>query len=150
MIPAQPGSTVDLCSPEEALKRIVASRTAPLPDGVPAGSRTIWVCGSGLARNAAVFCPLDIMRPSPDGTRPKADEGAPIVTRDELVTPGINALCLLARHGEFADEDIEPLYVRPCDAVENLPQLAPRQGLTGEEAATSLERLLQRPPQSDI
>ena len=150
MIPAQPSTTVDLCSPDDALKRIVASRTAPLPDGVPAGSRTIWVCGSGLSRNAAVFCPLDLMRPSLDGTAPKADEGAPIITLEDLVTPDINALCLLARHGEFDDKDIEPLYVRPCDAVENLPQLAPRQGLTGEEATASLERLLQRPPQSDI
>lgn len=150
MIPAQAQTPVDLCTPQEALERILSSRTAPLPAGVSEGSRTLWVCGSGLERNAAVFSPLDLMRPSPDGTQRQTDGGAPVTALDELTIPDINALCLLARHGDYADEDIEPLYVRPCDAVENLPQLAPRMGLTGEEATTTLEHMLQRPPKSDI
>lgn len=150
MIPAQAQAPVDLCTPQEALERILASRTAPLPAGVPEGSRIVWVCGSGLERNAAVFSPLDLLRPSPDGTQRQPDGGAPVTTLDELTIPDINALCLLARHGDYADADIEPLYVRPCDAVENLHQLAPRLGLTGEEATTALEHMLQRPPTSDI
>ena len=60
------------------------------------------------------------------------------------------ALCLLARHGDYADQDIEPLYVRPCDAVENLPQIAPRVGLTEEHAAAALDAMLERAPHSEI
>ena len=59
------------------------------------------------------------------------------------------ALCLLARHGDYAPEDIEPLYVRPCDAVENLPELSRRQGLDGAATLAELERLLHLPPQSE-
>ena len=151
MIPAQPLAPVDLCTPQEALERILDSRTAPLPQGVPAGSRIVWVCGSGLARNAAIFSPLDPLRPSPDGSQYCADtENAPITALDDLVNPDIQALCLLARHGDYAEADLEPFYVRPCDAVENLPQLAPRQGLTSETATAALELLLQRQPDSDI
>ena len=148
-IPAQALAPVDLCAPQEALERILASRTAPLPEGVPEARRAVWVCGSGLERNAALFAPLDLLHTA-DGSRHPTDGGAPVIALNELTSPDINALCLLARHGEYADQDIEPLYVRPCDAVENLPQLAPRQGLTGEEATTTLEQMLQRPAQSDI
>ena len=151
MIPAQPLAPVDLCTPHEALARILDSRTAPLPQGVPAGSRIVWACGSGLARNAAVFSSLDPLRPSPDGCQYCADtENAPVTALDDLVNPDIQSLCLLARHGDYANADLEPFYVRPCDAVENLPQLAPRQGLTSETASAALELLLQRPPRSDI
>lgn len=151
MLPAQPLSQVDLCTPQEGLARILDSRTAPLPAGVPAGSRIIWACGSGLARNAAVFSLLDPLRPSPDGTQNDSSENdAPITALDDLVNPDTRALCLLARHGDYADADLEPLYVRPCDAVENLPHLAPRQGLTSETATAALNLLLERPPASDI
>ncbi|CAK7021783.1 MAG: hypothetical protein DESF_00900 [Desulfovibrio sp.] len=151
MIPAQPLAPVELCTPQEALARILDSRTAPLPQGVPAGSRIVWACGSGLARNAAAFSPLDPLRPSPDGSHyDVATEAAPVTALDDLVNPDIQSLCLLARHGEYTNTDPEPFYVRPCDAVENLPQLAPRQGLTSETATAALELLLRRPPRSDI
>ncbi|MDD4702518.1 MAG: tRNA (adenosine(37)-N6)-threonylcarbamoyltransferase complex dimerization subunit type 1 TsaB, partial [Desulfovibrio sp.] len=134
----------------EALERILASRTAPLPAGVPESRRAVWVCGSGLERNAALFSSLELLRPSTNDTQHQPHGGAPVIACNGLTCPDINALCLLARHGDYADEDIEPLYVRPCDAVENLPQLAPRQGLTGEEATTALADMLQRPARSDI
>ena len=60
------------------------------------------------------------------------------------------ALCLLARHGDYAPEDIEPLYVRPCDAVDNLPDLARRQGRDSDAATAELERLLHLAPDSEI
>ena len=41
------------------------------------------------------------------------------------------------------------LYVRPCDAVENLPELSRRQGLDGAATLAELERLLHLPPQSE-
>ena len=47
-------------------------------------------------------------------------------------------------------EDIEPLYVRPCDAVDNLPDLARRQGRDSDAATAELERLLHLAPGSEI
>ena len=40
--------------------------------------------------------------------------------------------------------------MRPCDAVENLPGLAPRLGLDPATAVTSLAEKLDRAPQSEI
>lgn len=54
-----------------------------------------------------------------------------------LTSPGVAALCLLARHGDYVPEDLEPLYVRPCDAVENLPHLPCARGWSSETAAAS-------------
>jgi hypothetical protein len=65
----------------------------------------------------------------------------------ELTSPDMAALCLLARHGDYFSRDLEPVYVRSCDAVDNLPQLAGRQGLDGHEAVNAL---LARAPKSEI
>lgn len=135
-IPAQPLQDVELCAPAEALKRIREDATRrEQNNGGP-----VYVCGSGLARNAAVF------------RQPHADARArqAIFFLSGLTTPDVPALCLLARHGDYFPEDLEPLYVRPCDAVENLPHLAGRQGLDSDEALTALENMLRRAPQSEI
>jgi len=142
-IPAQPTEPVDLCPPQEALRRIEASRETPLPEGTAHGRR-IHVCGSGLARNTDVFDGVTGMRMVP----PPPD--AAVLALPVLTSPDMTALCLLARHGDYADKDIEPLYVRPCDAVENLPQIAPRVGLTEEHATAALDAMLERAPQSEI
>ena len=68
----------------------------------------------------------------------------------DLTSPDIAALCLLARHGDYFPQDLEPLYVRPCDAVENLPHLAGRQGLDADEAVSALGNMLARTPESEI
>lgn len=127
-IPAQPLESVELLAPAEALQRLAA--------------RTGHVCGSGLARNAALFTPLRT------GSGPA---GAPdAVLMPDLTSPDIAALCLLARHGDYFPRDLEPLYVRPCDAVENLPHLAGRQGLDADEAVSALGNMLARTPESEI
>jgi tRNA threonylcarbamoyl adenosine modification protein YeaZ len=95
----------------------------------------VYVCGSGLARNI----------PAPGD---RAD--GRLVLMPECLTPGVPALRILARHGEYFDEDIEPIYLRPCDAVENLSQLAADQGMDGGEAAARLRELLGRTPKSGI
>lgn len=127
-IPAQPLQAVELCPPHEALRRIAA--------------RPGHVCGSGLPRNAAIFAPART------GSGPAGAEKACVMP--ELTSPDITALCLLARHGDYFDQDLEPAYVRSCDAVDNLPQLAGRQGLDGREAADALDALLTRAPKSEI
>lgn len=125
-IPAQPLGPVRLVSPAEAL-RLIAEEPC-------------HVCGSGLARNPRSFAP------EATGKGPAGAPGA--VVMPELVDPDAAALALLARHGDYFPKDIEPLYVRPCDAAENLSELAARQGLDGERACAELEALLGRPPQS--
>ena len=142
-IPAQPSEAVDLCSPQEALRRMQAAQHNPLPEGT-APHRCIHVCGSGLARNAEVFDDLAGMH------MVVAPEQVEMLALPRLICPDTASLCLLARHGDYFDADIEPLYVRPCDAVENLPQLAPRMGMTGEHALAALDSMLERAPQSEI
>ena len=124
-IPAQPLQDVSLCTPAEA----VAAITADTADAV-------LVCGTGLRRNADACAPL---------------ESLPAVTcLPACIHASTEALCLLARHGDYAPEDIEPLYVRPCDAVDNLPDLARRQGRDSDAVTAELERLLHLAPGSDI
>ncbi len=134
-IPAQPLHAVELCPPAAALQRIAdqARECVELP---------VYVCGSGLARNAAVFAHW-----GPDWHTGAAQTIRPM---SGLVSPSVAALCLLARHGDYFPEDLEPLYVRSCDAVENLPRLAARQGLDSDNAAATLDDLLKRAPQSEI
>ncbi|MDR2744563.1 MAG: tRNA (adenosine(37)-N6)-threonylcarbamoyltransferase complex dimerization subunit type 1 TsaB [Desulfovibrio sp.] len=121
--------------PPLANARLVTPRTAlEAALELARGNRfPVYVCGSGLARNAAAFGGCK------DGL---------LVFMPECLNPGVPALRLLARHGEYFDEDIEPAYLRPCDAAENLPHLAARQGMDGGEAAARLEELLGRTPKS--
>ena len=119
------GGHVTLCTPAEA----VAAITADTADAT-------LVCGTGLRRNADACAPL---------------ENLPAVTcLPACIHASTEALCLLARHGDYAPEDIEPLYVRPCDAVDNLPDLARRQGRDSDAATAELERLLHLAPGSEI
>ncbi|MGE9984623.1 tRNA (adenosine(37)-N6)-threonylcarbamoyltransferase complex dimerization subunit type 1 TsaB [Desulfovibrio sp. SGI.169] len=128
LIPAQPLTAVELCPPDEALRRIA--------------ERPGHVCGSGLARNPAVFAPART------GSGPAGAEEARVMP--ELTSPDMAALCLLARHGDYFSRDLEPAYVRSCDAADNLPQLAERQGMDGGEAVSALDALLARAPKSEI
>lgn len=143
-IPAQPTQAVDLCAPQEAMRRIQDASHMPLPEGTDQHRRP-HVCGSGLARNAEVFAGLEGMRMVPAEQQTEAPLAIP-----NLVCPTAASLCLLARHGDYFDADVEPLYVRPCDAVENLPQLAPRLGMTGDHALAALGTMLERAPKSEI
>lgn len=136
-IPAQPLQDVELCPPAAALQRIMGQTKEA--SGMP-----VYVCGSGLARNAAVFARL-----GPDWQTGAAQAQA-IKPMSGLTSPSVAALCLLARHGDYFPQDLEPLYVRPCDAAENLPQLAERQGLDGGNAVATLGDLLKRAPRSEI
>ena len=125
-IPAQPLGPVELIPPAEALARMA---------GEPCHA-----CGSGLARNPREFAPEATGR---------GPAGAPdAVVMPGLVDPDAAALALLARHGDYFPRDIEPLYVRPCDATENLGELAARQGMDSERARAELAELLARAPES--
>ena len=76
--------------------------------------------------------------------------GGRVRVRSDIVSPSVEALMLLGRHGDYFPKDVEPLYVRPCDAVENLPSLAERMGMDAGEAVEELQDKLGRRPESAI
>ncbi len=88
--------------------------------------RTV-VVGSGIERNKEALS--DILS-SQD------------ITTFHIKSPSHEALWHLALHGNYHEKDIEPLYVRPCDAVENLDAIARKQGLEPSEARAKLAELL--------
>ena len=116
--PPQASAPVELIGPEDAARRISAA-----PASV--------VVGSGLVRQRALFagrCPDALLLP------------------DGAAVPTPEALSLLAQNAAYDAADIEPLYVRPCDAVENLSHIAARRGMAPEAAHETLNRLLHRAP----
>lgn len=127
-IPAQPVNEVRLAPPEEALGKISL---------VPC-----HVCGSALARYPAYFSqPVTGQGPA----------GAPrAILLPGLVNPDLDALRLLARHGDYFPKDLDPVYVRSCDAVDNLDDIAKKQGKDENEAREAMNKLLTRKPESEI
>ncbi|MBO4312719.1 MAG: tRNA (adenosine(37)-N6)-threonylcarbamoyltransferase complex dimerization subunit type 1 TsaB [Desulfovibrio sp.] len=130
-LPPEPAAGVALAATEDFLQSLAKEHAGN------AGS-PVFLCGSALARAPGLFSQEASGGKVPRTVRLLAD----------LVSPSFDALCLLARHADYAASDIEPLYVRPCDAVENLPRLAARQGLDGEAAVRKLEGLLAARPAS--
>jgi tRNA threonylcarbamoyl adenosine modification protein YeaZ len=117
-------SELELLSPEQCLQRM----REQAQDGM-----RLWALGSALARHAefaalpglALRVPARFWGPSPED------------------------LLLLARHAEYGRRDIEALYVRPCDAVENLESIALRRGEDPALARARLESLLAAPRELD-
>lgn len=64
--------------------------------------------------------------------------------------PSAAALSLLAEHATYSHQDLTPLYIRPCDAVENLPAMAQRHGQDPAQSQSRLDALLTRPAIPDI
>jgi tRNA threonylcarbamoyl adenosine modification protein YeaZ len=122
IIPACPTAEIALISPEDARSLVDAD--------------DCFVCGSALARYPGLF--------EPSWANFAREKGPRLVSAITRPSPG--SLCLLARHADYFDEDLEPLYVRPCDAVENLPQIAEKMNRDPQETAADLERMLQRLP----
>lgn len=122
IIPACPIGEIALVSPLEARKLIDAE--------------DCFVCGSALTRYPQLF--------EPSWANFAKERGARLVPTIARPSPG--SLCLLARHADYFDADLEPLYARPCDAVENLPRIAEKMSKDPDETAADLQRMLQRKP----
>ncbi len=121
VIPAIAHGETTLVSPETALENI---RTLAKDE-----PESVLVLGSALARQKGLAAALEAERNV--GVRAQK-------------TPSVDALRLLGRHGDYFDKDVEPLYIRPCDAVENLPELSRRMGQNPERASEELKNLLER------
>ncbi|WP_419787551.1 tRNA (adenosine(37)-N6)-threonylcarbamoyltransferase complex dimerization subunit type 1 TsaB [Pseudodesulfovibrio sp.] len=85
--------------------------------------------GSGLRKNPDFFAELVADNPQYTMLPPRFDAPSPQLLLD--------AAC----RATFSDESIEPIYVRPSDAEENLPNIARKRGLDPDEAKRRLEEL---------
>ena len=126
VIPCVPHGEITLVSPGIALQDI---RNLALAESAP-----VLVLGSALARQKELCALLE------------AEKNVGVRAQR---TPSVDALRLLGRHGDYFDRDVEPLYIRPCDAVENLPELSRRMGQDPDRAGQELERLLGREVQDE-
>ncbi len=135
LVHAQPFFSLGPLRPPAPLAQVRLMGISEAADAVRATADTaeapVVVCGSALTRSPALAGELASME--------NVYNGPPY-------RPSIDALRILGLHGEYYDKDVEPLYVRPCDAVENLPALALRMGHDPESSTTELSRLLSRPP----
>lgn len=123
-IPAQPDSEAQLKTPREILAILAET--------------SCHVCGSAVKRNPEFFTPA---------ATGMGIQGAPCaMPLPALVQPDPPALQLLARHGDYFPKDLEPNYIRACDAVENLDELAARHKLNPDNARAKLDSLLNQMP----
>lgn len=126
----EPLSSVDLYSLSDCAARI--NERTPLPQAPEAPPLCL---GSGLHRNHAFFaehCPTALFC-------------APAFSQ-----PDSQALMDMAERAAYSHQDPSPLYIRPCDAVENLPAMAAKQGQNPAQSQSRLDSLLQRPATPDI
>ncbi len=129
VIPAVCVEPVHLVSPEGACEKILAGLEGKPEDHAGGETGQVLLAGSALARHKEIFADLE------------ARSAGRLATRT-LLSPTIEALRLLGRHGDYFPQDVEPLYIRPCDAVDNLPELSRRMGQDADRATRELERLL--------
>jgi len=94
----------------------------------------VWLMGSGATRNRAVLTQaLAELLPQARFLPSRFDHPAPA-----LLLP-------LASAAAYGPDDVQPLYVRPCDAEENLPAMAAARGMDPEQARLELARLTSAP-----
>ncbi len=119
-----PLGPAQLLSPEDACTHMQDLRAA---------GKHIYMLGSGLKRNAAIF-----------------DAHAADIFALPYVHPSAKALYELSLAASYTNQDLEPLYIRPCDAVENLNSIAQKQGMDSAKAHETLASLLKKDTVSDI
>ena len=100
----------------------------------------IYVIGSGLKRNQKNID--EYLSKNPE-------------IRNKLhylpqVHPTTQSLWALAKEANYHHNDLEPLYIRPCDAVDNLSHIAKKQGMDADKAHARLKELLQIPVSKSI
>ena len=138
----EPLTPVEAATLDAAVARMVAARfdDEPLAAGTAAapseenGSGMVFLMGSGATRNRAALAPaLAALLPGARFVPARFDHPAPA-----LLLP-------LAAAATYGPDDVQPLYVRPCDAEENLPAMAAARGMDPEQARRELARLTTAP-----
>jgi hypothetical protein len=127
---------VEAATLNAAVARMAAAR---FDDGTPAAgcdadAPPVYLMGSGATRNRAALAPaLAALLPGARFLPARFDHPAPA-----LLLP-------LAAMAAYGPDDVQPLYVRPCDAEENLPALAAARGMDPDQARRKLARLTSAP-----
>lgn len=138
----EPLTPVEAATLDAAIARMVAARfdDALLVAGTATASfekndsGTVFLMGSGATRNRAVLAPaLAELLPQARFLPARFDHPSPA-----LLLP-------LAAAATYGPDDVQPLYVRPCDAEENLPAMAAARGMDPEQARRELTRLTSAP-----
>lgn len=119
--PAEAASELELLSPE-ACARLIHGETE---------RGALWLIGNASRAGTPFGDALHALRVP--------------VRRLPVYRPEPEDMLLLARHAEYGKTDIEALYARPCDAVENLAGIAAKLGDDPAEAYERLEALLHKP-----
>ncbi len=115
--------SVELCSPAKA---------CDMAQDLMTSENGVYLLGSGIIRNTETFTTL-------------THSSERIKILPTLVHPCAEALWTLAKEATYHKQDLEPLYVRPCDAVENLDHIAQKQGMDSAKAHEKLQQLLHKP-----
>ncbi len=110
-----------LCSPETACTQVTA---------LAAQGHAVYMLGSGLGRNASSVQKCL-----------EAAQGSGVHAMS-LVHPSPKALWQMALQATYENTDLSPLYIRPCDAVENLNHIATKQGMDPSWAHAKLAEIL--------
>ena len=121
-IPAQPLSELELLSPAQALAKF--------------STQPCHICGSALNKYQDIFN-------DPYANMERMNYPGPQFMPN-LINPNLDALRLLARHGDYFPRDLEPINIRNCDAVENLEDIAIKRGEDPVELLTKLNSILGR------
>ena len=88
-----------------------------------------YLMGSGLRKNTEFFEALATDNPGYSLLSAQWDNPSPQMLLDAAV------------NAEYSSAPIEPIYVRPSDAEDNLPSIAKKRGLDPEKAQKRLEEL---------
>ncbi len=86
-----------------------------------------YIVGSGLALHKEVF----------EKNYPKS-----ILLPESFNSPSLNTLYQLASDAQYTEKDVDPIYLKQCDALENLNSIAIQQGQSPEQAHAQLQKLM--------
>lgn len=116
---------------------ITEPQVLPITDVIQISEPTLFV-GSGVKRNYTYF-------------QEQAQTNHAIFLYPQPISVSSSALVQLTERimpFEWQENDPEPLYLRPSDAVENLSSIAIRNGQNPDHAHSELENLLKQDPLS--
>ncbi len=141
----QAHSPAFLCAPQDIFTQLPPAMRKEEEKNTP-----IFLLGSGLVRHEEILTPLiqDQRQIFQDISENPSLATSPFMLPIEHPSPA--ALCLLASTASYHQQDIDPLYVRPCDAVENLSHIAQKQGMDADKAHARLAEILRSTPRESM